>query len=132
MNIADWLHARYPEDMTVVIQHWFDNLVVTDEGFSITLNFGDNPEPLEIPFDAVRTFVDPSVEFEETLVAVDRLIREGKVRYFGGSDHTGNRLIEARVASGLLGVAPVLAPQPSTACASRPTSSGMRVSSAMP
>ena len=63
VNIADWLHARYPEEMTVVIQHWFDNLVVTDEGFSITLNFGDNPEPLVIPFDAVRTFVDPSVEF---------------------------------------------------------------------
>lgn len=54
---------------------------------------------------------DPSVEFEETLVAVDRLIREGKVRYFGGSDHTGNRLIEARVASGLLGVAPMVALQ---------------------
>ncbi|MBC7478118.1 MAG: hypothetical protein H7317_08505, partial [Pseudorhodobacter sp.] len=34
-----------------------------DEGFTITLNFGDNPEPMAIPFDAVRTFVDPSVEF---------------------------------------------------------------------
>lgn len=61
--IADWLHSRYPEEMTVVIQHWFDDLTVTDEGFSITLNFGNQPEPLVIPFDAVRTFVDPSVEF---------------------------------------------------------------------
>ncbi|MDH2325458.1 ClpXP protease specificity-enhancing factor SspB [Cereibacter sp. SYSU M97828] len=61
--IADWLRARYPEEMTVVIQHWFENLVVTDEGFSITLNFGNQPEPLVIPFDSVRTFVDPSVEF---------------------------------------------------------------------
>ncbi len=61
--IADWLRQRYPGEMTIVIQHWFDNLVVTDEGFSITLNFGNNPEPLVIPFDAVRTFVDPSVEF---------------------------------------------------------------------
>ncbi|MDZ4134299.1 MAG: ClpXP protease specificity-enhancing factor SspB [Paracoccaceae bacterium] len=61
--IADWLHSRYPEEMTVVIQHWFENLIVTDEGFSITLNFGNQPEPLIIPFDAVRTFVDPSVEF---------------------------------------------------------------------
>jgi hypothetical protein len=49
--------------MTVVIQHWFENLHVTDEGFSITLNFGNNPEPIVIPFDALRTFVDPSVEF---------------------------------------------------------------------
>jgi hypothetical protein len=61
--MADWLRNRYPGEMTIVIQHWFDNLVVTDEGFTITLNFGENPEPLVIPFDAVRTFVDPSVEF---------------------------------------------------------------------
>ncbi len=61
--IADWLADRYPEDMTIVVQHWFDNLLITDVGFSITLNFGDNPEPLYIPFDALVTFVDPSVEF---------------------------------------------------------------------
>ena len=61
--LADWLRERYPSDMTIVIQHWFENLVVTDEGFSITLNFGNNPEPMAIPFDALRTFVDPSVEF---------------------------------------------------------------------
>ena len=61
--LADWLRARYPAEMTVVIQHWFENLVVTDDGFSITLNFGNQPEPMVIPFDAVRTFVDPSVEF---------------------------------------------------------------------
>ena len=61
--IADWLRARYPAEMTVVIQHWFENLTVTDDGFSVTLNFGNAPEPLIIPFDSVRTFVDPSVEF---------------------------------------------------------------------
>ncbi|MCF8510564.1 MAG: hypothetical protein K9G43_03880 [Rhodobacteraceae bacterium] len=63
VEIADWLRARYPAEMTIVIQHWFENLVVTDEGFSITLSFGNSPEPLVIPFDALRTFVDPSVEF---------------------------------------------------------------------
>lgn len=63
VEIADWLRMRYPEEMTVVVQHWFDNLTVTDEGFTITLNFGNQPEPLAIPFDAIRTFVDPSVEF---------------------------------------------------------------------
>ncbi|MEM5468324.1 SspB family protein [Celeribacter marinus] len=63
VELADWLSDRYPEEMTVVIQHWFDNLDVTDDGFSITLNFGDNPEPLYIPYDSIRTFVDPSVEF---------------------------------------------------------------------
>lgn len=54
---------------------------------------------------------DVSVEFEETLLAVDELIRAGKVAWFGGSDHTGNRLIEARVASAQLGVAPMVALQ---------------------
>lgn len=63
VEMADWLKARYPNEMTVVIQHWFENLIVTDDGFSVTLNFGNQPEPLVIPFDAVRTFVDPSVEF---------------------------------------------------------------------
>lgn len=63
VEIADWLRERYPSEMTIVIQHWFENLEVTDEGFSITLNFGNNPEPMIIPFDALRTFVDPSVEF---------------------------------------------------------------------
>ena len=55
--------TRYPSEMTIVVQHWFDNLIVAPDGFQITLNFGDNPEPLAIPFDAIRTFVDPSVEF---------------------------------------------------------------------
>jgi uncharacterized protein len=63
VQIADWLKDRYPTEMTVVLQHWFENLIVTDEGFRVTLNFGNNPEPMVIPFDALRTFVDPSVEF---------------------------------------------------------------------
>jgi hypothetical protein len=63
VEIADWLRDRYPEEMTIVIQHWYDGFVVDDEGFSIILNFGDNPESLRVPFDAIRTFVDPSVEF---------------------------------------------------------------------
>ncbi|MEY8799767.1 SspB family protein [Leisingera sp. XS_AS12] len=63
VELADWLSDRYPGEMTVVMQHWFDNLVVDEDGFAVTLNFGDSPEPLYIPYDAIRTFVDPSVEF---------------------------------------------------------------------
>jgi hypothetical protein len=63
VELADWLRERYPTEMTVVIQHWYENLTVTSEGFGVTLNFGNNPEPMLIPFDAIRTFVDPSVEF---------------------------------------------------------------------
>ncbi|MES0861309.1 ClpXP protease specificity-enhancing factor SspB [Ruegeria sp. SCPT10] len=63
VQIAEWLHERYPEEMTIVMQHWFENLEVGDTGFAITLNFGDAPEPLYIPYAAIKTFVDPSVEF---------------------------------------------------------------------
>ncbi|MEM6888256.1 MAG: ClpXP protease specificity-enhancing factor SspB [Pseudomonadota bacterium] len=62
-ELADWLSDRYPGEMTVVMQHWYDDLEVGEEGFSVTLNFGDAPEPLYIPYDAIKTFVDPSVEF---------------------------------------------------------------------
>ncbi len=63
VDIADWLRDRYPEEMTIVMQHWFENLEVGENGFAITLNFGDAPEPLYIPYTAIKTFVDPSVEF---------------------------------------------------------------------
>ena len=63
VDLPDWLRQRYPGEMTIVLQHWFDDLQVTSEGFAITLNFGDTPVRMTIPFDAMRTFVDPSVEF---------------------------------------------------------------------
>jgi hypothetical protein len=63
VDLAAWLRDRYPTEMTVVLQHWFENLSVTDDGFAVTLNFGNQPERMVIPFDAIRTFVDPSVEF---------------------------------------------------------------------
>jgi hypothetical protein len=61
--LADWLRERYPAEMTVVMQHWFEALEVGDDGFGVTLNFGEAPERLYVPYEAIRTFVDPSVEF---------------------------------------------------------------------
>ena len=63
VEIADWLSDRYPDEMTIVIQHQYESLKVTDQGFSITLSFGDKFEPLYVPYNAIKTFVDPSVEF---------------------------------------------------------------------
>jgi aryl-alcohol dehydrogenase-like predicted oxidoreductase len=54
---------------------------------------------------------DANVPFEETLFAVDDLVRMGKVRYFGASDHTADRLVEARVIAAQLGVTPMVAVQ---------------------
>ena len=63
VEIADWLSDRYPGEMMIVVQHQYESLTVTDQGFGITLSFGDSPEPLYVPYNAIKTFVDPSVEF---------------------------------------------------------------------
>ncbi|MGR3572232.1 SspB family protein [Brevirhabdus sp.] len=63
VGMTEWLKERYPEEITIVIQHWFEDLIVEDEGFHVTLNFGDQPVALYVPFDSMQTFVDPSVEF---------------------------------------------------------------------
>jgi len=63
VSIASHLHAQYAEEMTVVLQHQFDNLDIDDDGFAVTLRFNRRPERLVIPFDAVTAFVDPAVNF---------------------------------------------------------------------
>jgi hypothetical protein len=57
------LKDRYPKEMTIVMQDWFTDLAVMKDRFTVTLNFGNVPEPIVIPFEAIKTFVDPSVEF---------------------------------------------------------------------
>jgi hypothetical protein len=61
--IPEQLHKRYPEEMTIVLQHQFWDLEVGKDSFSITLSFQKQLERLVIPFAAVRNFADPSVNF---------------------------------------------------------------------
>ncbi|MCB1481775.1 MAG: hypothetical protein KDJ55_07370 [Rhodobiaceae bacterium] len=61
--ISDRLRGDYPSEMTVILQHQFWDLEVDDAGFSVTLSFGGNPERLIIPYDAIKGFFDPSVQF---------------------------------------------------------------------
>jgi hypothetical protein len=63
VDMPDRLRKAYPDEMTIVLQEWFENLAVTPDRFSVTLSFSNRPETLVIPFAAVRTFVDPSVKF---------------------------------------------------------------------
>ena len=63
VQIADYLVERFPEDMTIVIQHQFWDLEVHESHFEIILNFCGVPQHLRIPFAAVTQFVDPSVSF---------------------------------------------------------------------
>src|SRR5919106_275918 len=59
----DTLHARYPGEMTIVLQHEFWGLEVVDDRFAVTLSFNSVPQRLEVPLAAVTVFADPSVEF---------------------------------------------------------------------
>ena len=80
VKLSQRMRAQYPEEMTVVLQHQFWDLVVTDEQFEVGLSFGGVPERVVVPFAAIKSFVDPSVQFGvqfETLVAVDE---EGRTK----------------------------------------------------
>lgn len=64
VRISPHLKAKYTEQMTIVIQHQFWDLKVSETQFEIGLSFSDVPERLVVPFSAVRGFYDPSVNFE--------------------------------------------------------------------
>ncbi|MBC8051073.1 MAG: hypothetical protein H7X92_13140 [Chitinophagales bacterium] len=73
--ISKRLKERYPEEMTIVIQHQFWDLQVTDDRFEVKLSFNNVPERLVIPFSAVRRFHDPSVDFGFNLQVFDPAAR---------------------------------------------------------
>ena len=61
--LADVLKAQYADQMTVVLQHQFYNLEVSEDHFEVTLSFNKKLERLSIPFDAIVSFADPAVGF---------------------------------------------------------------------
>ena len=63
VEIPKFLRAKYPEEMTIVLQHWFDDLVVDEDGFHVTLNFQNSPQRLYIPITAITSFSDPGAKF---------------------------------------------------------------------
>lgn len=63
VDISDQVAAQYPDEMTIVLEHQFWDLEVTDDQFGVTLSFGGKQERLVVPFAAITAFVDPSVKF---------------------------------------------------------------------
>ncbi len=61
--IPDHLSARYPDEMTIVLEHQFWDLEVYADRFRVILKFSGNPHPITIPFAAITRFFDPSVKF---------------------------------------------------------------------
>ena len=63
VRVSARLRERYPQDMTIVLQHQFDALTVQEQAFEVGLSFSGVPERLRVPFDALTGFFDPSVQF---------------------------------------------------------------------
>jgi uncharacterized protein len=63
VKLSSRLLAQYPDEMTIILQHQFWDLVVSDDRFEVGLSFGGIPERLVVPFSAIKSFFDPSVQF---------------------------------------------------------------------
>lgn len=63
VHMEDWLKDKFPEEMTIVIQHQYEKFAVHDDRFEIMLRFGGAPQHLRVPFGAVTRFFDPSTNF---------------------------------------------------------------------
>ena len=63
VKLSPRLMEQYPEEMTIILQHQFWDLVVSDDRFEVGLSFGSVPEKLVVPFAAIKLFQDPSVQF---------------------------------------------------------------------
>jgi hypothetical protein len=63
VRLSNRMREKYPQEMTIVLQHQFWDLVVTEHTFEVGLSFGGIPERLLVPFEAVKGFFDPSVQF---------------------------------------------------------------------
>ena len=63
VEVPPYLRDEHPDEMTIVLQHEFDELIVNEDAVWVTLKFNGKPERLRIPFDAMISFADPSVNF---------------------------------------------------------------------
>lgn len=95
VDVADYLLEQYPSEMTIVLQYQFYGLEIGEEVFSVTLSFNNVHERLVIPFSAITTFADPSVNFAlqfqplhaaDAITAVDEIEAEVAERIADTSD----------------------------------------------
>lgn len=63
VRLSKLMREKYPEEMTIILQHQFWDLIVSDTAFEVGLSFGGVPERLVVPFSALKGFFDPSVKF---------------------------------------------------------------------
>lgn len=76
VQISNFLRAKHPDTMTIVLQHQYQSLEVSRDSFSVILHFNGKAESLYIPFEAISSFADPSVNFGLQLKAAEAPIDE--------------------------------------------------------
>lgn len=89
VSIPDYLHERYPGEMTIVLQYQFENLTVDEHTIGVTLSFNNIPERLIIPLAAVTIFADPSVNFALQFQPLGDMLSGDEEDGFGGPDQDG-------------------------------------------
>ena len=67
-TLPDFLRAQYPKEMTIILQNQFDNLIVSNDKFSVDLSFGGVSTTITVPFSTLKTFADPNAQFGFNLV----------------------------------------------------------------
>jgi hypothetical protein len=78
VRLSPRMLAQYPNEMTIVLQHQFWDLVITENGFEIGLSFGGIPERLAVPFAAIKGFFDPSVQFGLQFEEIGKAVTQGE------------------------------------------------------
>src|SRR6201990_2389657 len=63
VKLSPGVLAQYPEEMTIILRHQFGDLTVLEDRFEVGLSFGGIPERLVVPFNSIKSFFDPSVQF---------------------------------------------------------------------
>ena len=128
VRLSDRLREQYPEEMTIVLQHQFWDLKVTDDAFEVGLSFGGVPERLFVPFDAITSFADPSVQFALQFETLTEETDEADAETEAGKDETAKaRPSRAKPAAARMFAAPALRPAAEAGAAvgpSRKTSRG--------
>ncbi|MDA0231781.1 MAG: ClpXP protease specificity-enhancing factor SspB [Proteobacteria bacterium] len=85
VDIPDHLRDRYPDELTIILQHQYWGLEVTEHGFSVTLSFNKSHEHVSVPFAALTRFADPGVKFDMQFEFKSTGGR-GKLQLVGGAD----------------------------------------------
>jgi len=115
VKLSPRLLAQYPDEMTIVLQHQFWDLVVAEDRFEVGLSFGGIPERLVVPFAAIKGFFDPSVKFGLQFAEVTETSTAEEAPDAPAVKERGAELGPARSAPAIAPVPPVPANSPPAA-----------------